>query len=91
MGSWQQQLVAESQLPFAITLLARQGQIALVEAAGELRPGVPISLDAICRMHSMSKPVTSVALMILHDRGAFELSDPVHKYLVKDSALELSF
>ena len=81
LGAWQHELVAEKQVPFAITLLARQGKVAFVEAAGELRPGVPIELDAICRMHSMSKPVTSVALMMLHDSGAFELSDPVHKYL----------
>jgi CubicO group peptidase (beta-lactamase class C family) len=43
--------------------------------------GAPLRYDTIFRIYSMTKPVTSVAMMTLHERGAFQLSDPVHKWI----------
>jgi CubicO group peptidase (beta-lactamase class C family) len=37
--------------------------------------------DTIFRIYSMSKPITSVALMMLYERGMFQLSDPVHRFI----------
>ncbi len=41
----------------------------------------PVTTDTIWRLYSMTKPVTGVALMTLHERGLFRLDDPVHRYL----------
>jgi hypothetical protein len=42
---------------------------------------VPMAMDTIFRIFSMTKPITGTALMILHDEGKFQLSDPVSKYI----------
>ena len=81
LAAWGEQLVADGQAPFAMSLVARRGKVAHVAKAGESKPGKPVQFDALCRMHSMSKPVTSVALMILHDEGKFQLGDPAWKFL----------
>ena len=81
LAGWGAQLVEDGQAPFTMTLVARHGKIAHVATAGEATPGSPIQLDALCRMHSMSKPITSVALMMLHEEGRFQLDDPAWKYL----------
>src|SRR5258706_13410563 len=43
--------------------------------------GLPIELDTIFRLYSMTKPITSVAAMMLYEEGAFELKDPVARYI----------
>jgi CubicO group peptidase (beta-lactamase class C family) len=45
----------------------------------DLERGVPMRDDAIFRIYSMTKPITSIALMMLHEEGRFVLNDPVHK------------
>ncbi len=71
------------QIPGAVLLVARHGKIALFEAVGVLDPATkaPMPRDAIFRMYSMSKPITSVAVMILVEEGQVVLADPVVKYL----------
>ena len=81
LSAWGQQLVDEGQAPFVTTLVARHGKIAHVSMAGSQNPSVPIALDSLCRMHSMSKPITSCALMMLQEEGKCELTDPAHLYL----------
>jgi CubicO group peptidase (beta-lactamase class C family) len=67
----------------ALTLVARRGQVAWLSPLGlmDRERGKPMRADTIFRIYSMTKPVTSVALMMLHERGAFALADPVHRYL----------
>jgi CubicO group peptidase (beta-lactamase class C family) len=67
----------------ALTLVARRGQVAWLSPLGlmDRERGKPMRADTIFRIYSMTKPVTSVALMMLHERGAFALGDPVHRYL----------
>jgi CubicO group peptidase (beta-lactamase class C family) len=67
----------------ALTLVARHGKIAFLSPVGKMdrERGIPMRTDTLFRIYSMTKPVTSVALMMLHERGAFQLSDPVHKWL----------
>ena len=43
--------------------------------------GKPVKEDTIFRIYSMSKPITSVALMTLYEEGRFQLDDPVHKFI----------
>ncbi|WP_375484153.1 serine hydrolase domain-containing protein [uncultured Jatrophihabitans sp.] len=64
-------------------LLTRRGRIAHVTARGrrDAEANLPLELDTIFRIYSMSKPVTSLAAMMLWEQGAFELTDPVSRYL----------
>ncbi|MFT4713684.1 MAG: CubicO group peptidase (beta-lactamase class C family) [Candidatus Azotimanducaceae bacterium] len=66
-----------------VTLIARKGKIVHFEAQGymDAENKVPMRKDAIFRIASMTKPVTSVALMMLWEQGRFQLRDPVSKFL----------
>jgi CubicO group peptidase (beta-lactamase class C family) len=67
----------------ALTLVARRGQVAHLAKVGmmDLERGKPMREDTIFRIYSMSKPVTSVALMTLYEHGHFQLDDAVHKHI----------
>ena len=75
--------VDRQRLPGAVALIARHGKLALFEACGALDPttGTPMTRDAIFRIYSMTKPVVSVAAMMLMEQGKLLLNDPVAKYL----------
>ena len=75
--------VDRQRLPGAVVLIARHGKLALFESLGSLDPatGVPMTRDAIFRIYSMTKPVVSVAVLMLMEQGKLLLSDPVAKYL----------
>jgi CubicO group peptidase (beta-lactamase class C family) len=75
--------VAKGTIPGATLLIARNGKIAYYESFGwlDVRSNVPMPQDAIFRIYSMSKPITSVAAMILVEQGKLLLSDPVQKYI----------
>jgi CubicO group peptidase (beta-lactamase class C family) len=67
----------------ALTLVARRGEIAHLSPLGlmDRERGVPMADDTIFRIYSMSKPITSVALMMLYEHGHFQLDDPVHRWI----------
>ena len=67
----------------ALTLVARRGQVAHCSALGhmEIEARRPLEDDAIFRIYSMTKPITSVAVMMLYEKGLFQLRDPVHRYI----------
>ena len=75
--------VERKRLPGAVMLIARHGKIALFKSLGEQNPqtGVAMSRDSIFRIYSMTKPIVSVAVMMLMEEGRVLLSDPVAKYL----------
>ena len=75
--------VASGRLPGAVAMIARRGQIGLFEAVGQQDPGTgaPMKTDSIFRIYSMTKPVVSVAVMMLVERGQLLLSDPVNRWL----------
>ena len=75
--------VASGRLPGAVAMIARRGQIGLFEAVGQQDPGTgtPMKTDSIFRIYSMTKPVVSVAVMMLVERGQLLLSDPVSQWL----------
>jgi CubicO group peptidase (beta-lactamase class C family) len=74
--------VEEKKAPGASMLIARHGKIAYRESVGALRPGgPPMSDDAIFRIYSMTKPIVSVAAMMLVEEGRLLITDPVSKYL----------
>ena len=73
-------------IPGAIVLVARHGKIAMFEMLGMLNPEAktPMTRDA-----SMSKPITSVAAMILFEEGRLALNEPVSKYIPKLGGLKV--
>ena len=74
-----------------VTLIARGGSIVHCSALGMMdrELGKPMAADAIFRIYSMSKPITSVAMMQLHERGLFHLSDPVSRFIPQWRDLEV--
>jgi len=67
----------------ALTLVCRRGEIAHFSPLGlmDRERGVPMAEDTIFRIYSMTKPITSVALMMLYEHGHFQLDDPVHRWI----------
>jgi CubicO group peptidase (beta-lactamase class C family) len=76
-----QSYVDQNKLPGIITMVARRGKIVHFEKFGNMYPDSPMSLDAIFAIQSMTKPITSVAIMMLYEEGHFQLYDPVAKYI----------
>jgi CubicO group peptidase (beta-lactamase class C family) len=75
--------VDDGLLPGWLIVVSRRGQVVHLSTYGQrdLEAGLPIELDTIFRLYSMSKPVTSVAAMMLYEEGAFELKDPVSRFI----------
>jgi CubicO group peptidase (beta-lactamase class C family) len=67
----------------AQVLVARHGQVAYRQSLGRMdrERDRPMAEDAIMRLYSMTKPITAVALMMLYERGLFQLNDPAAKVL----------
>lgn len=70
-------------LPCALTLVERRGQIAHLSARGymDVERGRRVALDTLFRIYSMTKPITSVAFMMLVEEGSVALDDPVEMYI----------
>ncbi len=75
--------VDDGKLPGWQLQLARHGEVAHRSSYGkrDIEADLPIEDDTVFRIYSMTKPVTSVATMMLYEEGAFELTDPVSRYL----------
>jgi len=75
--------IDDKRIAGAVTLVLRHGQVAWFKAQGmqDREASKPMRPDSIFRICSMSKPITTVAVMILYEEGYFLLEDPVSKYL----------
>jgi CubicO group peptidase (beta-lactamase class C family) len=75
--------VDEQKLAGWLITVARHGKLAHVSAYGQrdIEAGLPVEPDTLWRIYSMTKPITSVAAMMLYEEGGFELTDPVSKYI----------
>src|ERR1700742_962159 len=73
----------DGQLPGWLITVNRRGHLAYLAQSGvrSLPPAQPVETDTLWRIYSMSKPITSVAAMILWEEGGFELNDPVSKFI----------
>lgn len=78
-----QRYIDRGEIAGAVSLVARKGRIAYFESQGvaDLESKQPMKTDTIFRMASMTKPVTSLAVMMLQEEGLFLLDDPVSKFL----------
>jgi CubicO group peptidase (beta-lactamase class C family) len=84
--------VAKGQIPGAVALVARKGRVAYFEAVGfrHQATGAAMGTDAIFRIYSMTKPITSAAAMALVEEGKVALTDPVSKFLPPLTKLEVA-
>jgi CubicO group peptidase (beta-lactamase class C family) len=75
--------IERGRVPGAVALVARRGEIAYFESFGHRDPvsAAPMARDSIFRIYSMTKPIVSVAAMMLWEEGRFLLSDPIGKFL----------
>ena len=75
--------VDDAQLPGFLTVVARRGKIVHFETIGmrDVENKKPVEPDTIFRIYSMSKPITSVAVMMLYEEGRFQLTTPVSRFI----------
>lgn len=78
-----QRQIDDKRIAGAVTLVVRHGKVAWFKAQGlsDREAAKPMPTDAMFRICSMTKPITSVAVMMLYEEGKFLLDDPVSKYL----------
>lgn len=76
-------MLERKRAPGVVTLVARKGKVVHFEAVGSryVEEGLPMEKDTIFRIMSMTKPIVSVALMMLYENGHFQLDDPIKKWL----------
>jgi CubicO group peptidase (beta-lactamase class C family) len=84
--------IERGRVPGAVALIARRGRVGYFESFGVRDPasGAPMTKDAIFRIYSMTKPITSVAAMMLWEEGRFLLSDSIADYLPEFSNLQVA-
>ncbi|MDZ4738856.1 MAG: serine hydrolase domain-containing protein [Alphaproteobacteria bacterium] len=79
----QRKYLDTGRMPGALTLVYRRGEVAHFSAIGmaDVERKKPVKEDTIFRIYSMTKPVTSIAFMMMVEQGLVALDDPVHKYI----------
>ena len=92
IGTAMERYVDASLVAGTVTLVARRGHIVHFEARGyrDVNTQAPMKNDTIFRQASMTKPITSVALMMLWEEGKVQLNDPVAKYLPEFAEVQVS-
>ncbi len=83
IGTAVQRSMDDKRITGAVTLVVRHGKVAWFKAQGmaDREAGKPMRTDSMFRICSMTKPITSVAVMMLYEEGRFLLEDPISKYL----------
>lgn len=78
-----QQYVDNGELVGVVSMLARRGEVVHFEEFGALNKntGQALESDSIFRIYSMTKPITTLAVMMLYEEGKLQLNDPVARYL----------
>ena len=75
--------IVPGKIPGCQVLIGRRGHVAYSRSFGfaDKERKVPVSDDTIFRIYSMTKPITSIALMMLFEEGRLQLTDPVHRFI----------
>ena len=84
--------IEQGKLPGTVMMVARKGRLVFEQSLGmqDKERGAPMRRDAIFRLYSMSKPMVSVAAMMLVEDGKLLLTDPVSKYLLQMKGMQVS-
>ena len=91
IGERMQAYVDSGEIPGALAMVMRRGKVVYSDEWGfaDREKKVPMKPDTLFRIYSMTKPITGVGVMILHEEGHFQLTDPVAKYLPELAKLEV--
>ncbi|MYE54167.1 MAG: beta-lactamase family protein [Chloroflexi bacterium] len=83
--------IDKGKLASGLTMLARHGETFHFEPYGvlDLESGAPVEHDTLFRIYSMTKPITSTAVMMLYEEGHFSLDDPVGKFIPELASLKV--
>ena len=78
-----QRWVDDGKIPFVLTMIAREGRLVHFEKYGmqDIATAKPVEFDTIFRIYSMTKPITSIAVMMLYEEGHFQLGTPVSEFI----------
>jgi CubicO group peptidase (beta-lactamase class C family) len=78
-----QQYVEDKKLAGIVTLIARHGKVVHFDKFGmaDISGKKPMQTNSLFRIYSMTKPITSTAVLMLFEEGRFRLTDPVHQYI----------
>ena len=84
--------VDRQEIPGVVGLIARRGKIVYHKSFGhrDVEAKAPMSNDVIFRIASMTKPIASVAAMMLWEQGRFQLRDPISKFLPEFANMEVA-
>ena len=87
-----QGFIDDKQLAGAVTVVARRGRIAHLEAYGmmDIEANKPMQRDTIFRIYSMTKPIAAAAVMLLCEEGKLQLDAPVSTYLLELGGLKVA-
>jgi CubicO group peptidase (beta-lactamase class C family) len=83
ISTWMKGWVDAGKLPGMTVAVMRRGELAFAETCGnaDVERNKPMRPDTIVRIYSMTKPLTSVAIMMLYEQGRFQLDDPISKFI----------
>jgi CubicO group peptidase (beta-lactamase class C family) len=83
ISDWMRVQIELKRAPGIVTLVSRRGRTAFLDVAGQadLARGKPMAADTIFRIYSMTKPLTSVAIMMLYEEARFQLDDTVTRFI----------
>jgi CubicO group peptidase (beta-lactamase class C family) len=92
LGAKLQNEIDRGRLPGAVALIARRGQVGYFESFGmsDTAGGAPMGRDSIFRIYSMTKPITSIATLMLWEQGHFLLTDTIGSYLPELADLQVA-
>ena len=87
----QETYIDSGRIAGCVVAVIRHGQVAHLSALGkaDVERNIQMSEDSIFRLYSMTKPITSIALMSLYEDGAFQLTDPVSRFIPEWANLEV--
>lgn len=86
-----EKIVSDQDVAGMVWLLAKDGKIATYAKAGmaSIEDNIPMELDSLFRIYSMTKPITGVAMMMLHEQGLWDFDDPVSKHVPEFANLQV--
>jgi CubicO group peptidase (beta-lactamase class C family) len=83
VSTWMRAQIDAGRTGGIVTLVARRGKTAFLDVVGkaDVNRDKPMTADTIVRIYSMTKPLTSVAIMMLYEEGRFQLDDPISRFI----------
>ena len=83
IDAWRDRIVADGKVAGATTLVARRGKVVHLASSGlaDVARGTAMTPATVHRFYSMTKPLTSAAIMMLYEEGRFQLDDPITRFL----------